>query len=29
MVSRSRSRFNSFTIAWISKGSSVVILFHA
>jgi len=29
VFSRSRSRFNSFTMAWISKGSSVVILFHA
>ncbi len=29
VFSRSRSRFNSFTIAWISKGSSVVISFHA
>ena len=29
VFSRSRSRFNSFAIAWISKDSSVVILFHA
>ena len=29
VFSRSRSRFNSFTIAWISKGSSVVNSFHA
>jgi hypothetical protein len=29
VFSRSRSRFNSFTIAWISKDSSVGILFHA
>jgi len=29
VFSRSRSRFNSFTIAWISKDSSVVSSFHA
>jgi hypothetical protein len=29
VFSRSRSRFSSFTIVWISKGSSLVNSFHA